>query len=539
MRLFNALYPFIVAVMAFVSVPVASVAAQTTQEPASSARVVRIQLKWTHQFQFAGFYSALEQGYFREAGLDVRLLPGGPHIDPAQVVVGGGAEFGIGNSSLLINHAWGAPVVAVAAILQHSPFVLAAIPGLDEPRDLAGRRLMLEAHSAELQAYLHLAGVDMTQVRLMPHSGDIRDLGHKVDAASAYSSDETYTLLTDKIGHQIFNPRSIGMDFYGDTLFTSARLAAENPDLVRAVRQAVIKGWYHALEHPNQTMRLINDKYAPDIDPLKLRYEAEEIRRLMDADVVGIGYMNVKRWNAIAAAFQRAGLIATPVDLAAFLFDAETEPDLGWVYNLLTVGGILFLVVAAVAAHVARLNRRLRREIEERRRLEQILTHQAMTDPLTGLCNRRHFILRANEELHRARRTGVPLAVLYLDIDHFKIINDNYGHALGDQVLVTVARACRDALGGEDLLARMGGEEFAALLPGQDKTAAQMTAERLRSCLGEVVTRSEDGQIVTITISIGVTALASDDGDMLSVLDRADRALYQAKTLGRNRSSFI
>lgn len=434
--------------MVFVSVPIASVAAQTTQTPASSARIVRIQLKWTHQFQFAGFYAALEQGYFREAGLDVRLLPGGPHIDPAQVVVGGGAEFGIGNSSLLINHAWGAPVVAVAAILQHSPFVLAAIPSLDEPKALAGRRLMLEAHSAELQAYLHLAGVDMTQVRLMPHSGDIRDLGHKVDAASAYSSDETYTLLTDKIGHQIFNPRSIGMDFYGDTLFTSARLAAENPDLVRAVREAVIKGWYHALEHPNQAMRLINDKYAPDIDPLKLRYEAEEIRRLMDADVVGIGYMNVKRWDGIAAAFQRAGLIATPVDLAAFLFDAETEPDLGWVYTVLAVGGVFVLVVATVAVQVVRLNRRLRREIEERRRLEQILTHQAMTDPLTGLCNRRHFILRANEELHRARRTGAPLAVLYLDVDHFKIINDKYGHGLGDQVLVTVARACRDALGG-------------------------------------------------------------------------------------------
>ncbi|AVM72621.1 Diguanylate cyclase DosC [Magnetospirillum gryphiswaldense MSR-1] len=525
--------------MVFVSVPIASVAAQTTQTPASSARIVRIQLKWTHQFQFAGFYAALEQGYFREAGLDVRLLPGGPHIDPAQVVVGGGAEFGIGNSSLLINHAWGAPVVAVAAILQHSPFVLAAIPSLDEPKSLAGRRLMLEAHSAELQAYLHLAGVDMTQVRLMPHSGDIRDLGHKVDAASAYSSDETYTLLTDKIGHQIFNPRSIGMDFYGDTLFTSARLAAENPDLVRAVREAVIKGWYHALEHPNQAMRLINDKYAPDIDPLKLRYEAEEIRRLMDADVVGIGYMNVKRWDGIAAAFQRAGLIATPVDLAAFLFDAETEPDLGWVYTVLAVGGIFVLVVATVAAQVVRLNRRLRREIEERRRLEQILTHQAMTDPLTGLCNRRHFILRANEELHRARRTGAPLAVLYLDVDHFKTINDNYGHGLGDQVLVTVARACRDALGGEDLLARMGGEEFAAVLPGQDKVAAQMTAERLRRCLGEVVTRSEDGRLITITISIGVATLADDDGDMLTVLDRADRALYQAKTLGRNRSYFI
>lgn len=510
---------------------------QGIDKPASSPRVVRIQLKWQHQFQFAGFYAAIDQGYFHAAGLDVRLIPGGPDIDPAQVVIGGGAEFGIGNSSLLINHAWGAPVVAVAAILQHSPFILAAshAPGLDGPHHLEGRKIMLEAHAAELLAFLKLADVDMTQVQVLPHSGKIHDLGERVDAISAYSSDETYSLLTEKISHQLFNPRAIGIDFYGDTLFTSSRLAADDPALVRAVREAVIKGWYYALEHPNRIMRLIGDTYAPGIDPLKLQYEADEIRRLMDADVVGIGYMNVKRWDAIANVFLHAGMIAAPVEMSAFLFDATDKPDLGWVYRLLAVGGAVLVLVVAVSVHMSRLNRALRREIEERRRLEEILTHQASTDPLTGLCNRRHFAQRASEEMRRARRSGAALSVLYMDLDHFKTINDRFGHGFGDQVLINVAKACHAALREEDVLARLGGEEFGALLPGLDRTAGVQVAERLLGVVRGLTLRTESGDDVRVALSIGVTEIDADDADMLSGFDRADRALYRAKTLGRDR----
>lgn len=134
---------------------------------------VRVQLKWTHQFQFAGWYAAIEQGYFKDAGLEVELIEGGPLIDPTAVVVAGQAEFGIGSSSLLIDFNKGRPIVAVAAILQHSPFVVLARlgPDLRSVRDLEGKTLMGEAHSDELIAYLTMAGVDLARVRVTQHSG--------------------------------------------------------------------------------------------------------------------------------------------------------------------------------------------------------------------------------------------------------------------------------------------------------------------------------------------------------------------------------
>lgn len=370
----NVLLFLLVLVLPFLGIP--SALADAGAAPAGSARVVRIQLKWQHQFQFAGFYAALDQGYFRDAGLDVRLLPGGPDIDPAKVVVGGGAEFGIGNSSLLISRAWGAPVVAVAAIMQHSPFVLVASRGrgVDGPRDLEGRLVMLEAHAAELMAFMKQAGADTSQMHMVPHDGNVRSLGQGMDAMSAYSSDEIYTLLTEKIPHQVFNPRSVGMDFYGDTLFTSQVLAIRDPALVRAVRDGMIKGWYYALEHPNRIMGLIQDRYAPDSDPLKLQFEADEIRRLMEADVVGIGYMNPKRWQAIGAAFQQNGMIAAPVDLSAFLFDttvqAEKPSHTGWLVAVSIGSGALVVVLALWGLWLVL---RLRRVQEERQNLEECL----------------------------------------------------------------------------------------------------------------------------------------------------------------------
>ncbi|MFT5294662.1 MAG: ABC-type nitrate/sulfonate/bicarbonate transport system substrate-binding protein [Colwellia sp.] len=124
---------------------------------------VRVQLKCFHQFQFAGFYAAIEQGYFKEVGLDVELIEGGPTIEVTEKVTSGKAEFGIGNSSLLIDYNNGAEIVAVAALFQHSPSIILARrdESLHTVKDLEGRTLMGEIHTAELMTYLKMAGVDL------------------------------------------------------------------------------------------------------------------------------------------------------------------------------------------------------------------------------------------------------------------------------------------------------------------------------------------------------------------------------------------
>jgi diguanylate cyclase (GGDEF)-like protein len=162
----------------------------------------------------------------------------------------------------------------------------------------------------------------------------------------------------------------------------------------------------------------------------------------------------------------------------------------------------------------------------------------AMTDPLTGLRNRRHFIQWAQRELDLAHRHGLPLAMLVLDIDHFKRINDTHGHVVGDQVLVEIGKRCTATLRGTDLLARWGGEEFIALLPNTPEPLAQALAERLRGAVAAAIALPEGGGSVRATVSVGVAGRGAG-GRPLMTLDAltqaADRALYDAKHEGRDR----
>ena len=174
-------------------------------------------------------------------------------------------------------------------------------------------------------------------------------------------------------------------------------------------------------------------------------------------------------------------------------------------------------------------------DLTERKKLEKELERQAHIDVLTGLNNRRHFLELAEHELSRARRHGNPLSMLMLDVDHFKQCNDSHGHHVGDQVLQKLGTICSATLREADLPGRIGGEEFAVLLPETDAAQALEVAERLRLAFAAALTPLEHGGSVRFTVSIGVAHLTAADDDLGDLLKRADAALYAAKNLGRNR----
>ena len=173
-------------------------------------------------------------------------------------------------------------------------------------------------------------------------------------------------------------------------------------------------------------------------------------------------------------------------------------------------------------------------EIERRKAIEVQLSQLANTDPLTEAANRRHFEKIAGIELDRSRRYGHPLSVLMVDIDHFKKINDQFLHAMGDQVLRRFVAAAREVLRGQDTIGRLGGEEFAVLLPETGLEQARIAAERLRIRVKEIVLDSEHGPIA-FTVSAGVSAWNAPEETIDPALARADRALYEAKSAGRDR----
>jgi diguanylate cyclase (GGDEF)-like protein len=165
--------------------------------------------------------------------------------------------------------------------------------------------------------------------------------------------------------------------------------------------------------------------------------------------------------------------------------------------------------------------------------------HQlASIDPLTQVCNRRHFFQHSRSEFARAQRYNRKLAVIMLDIDNFKRVNDDYGHAAGDSALVSVADSCRYSVRDSDIVGRLGGEEFAICCPETDVEGAYAIAERIRVICESTPLFTQE-TCHTITVSLGVTCLQHHDNSLEQLLQRADKLLYEAKEKGRNRALFL
>ncbi|HEV2538078.1 MAG TPA: diguanylate cyclase [Frateuria sp.] len=191
-----------------------------------------------------------------------------------------------------------------------------------------------------------------------------------------------------------------------------------------------------------------------------------------------------------------------------------------WQRVALMLGGVLILMLLWLAARQFRRSRKLHR--------------LAMTDPLTGIANRRHIEELARRALNDARAQGESLCVLVVDVDHFKAVNDAFGHAVGDQVLVRIAQACRQVLRRFDMLGRMGGEEFLIVLPDTSLEVALQMAERLRRKL-ESLSLANLAPSLKVTASVGAAEADHESDDLSELIRRADTAMYRAKDAGRNR----
>ncbi|MRV73373.1 PAS domain S-box protein [Duganella sp. FT92W] len=295
--------------------------------PAWAVEHVTLQLKWRHQFQFAGYYAAQDKGYYRDAGLEVTLLEGKPDIDTVRPVVEGQAQYGVGNSSLLLKRAAGDPVVVLASIFQHSPAVLIARRGdKGEALNLAGKRIMLSPSNEELQAYLNNFGVTKDKYQRVHHSYNLDDLiSGKVDAMSAYLTSAPYVLDRGNLKYDILSPRTAGIDFYGDNLFTTESELREHPQRAAAMRAATLKGWQYAMEHPGEIADLIRARYPSSNTREHLMYEAQQTIPLLEQRLIELGYSNPERWQAIAATYAQLGMMPANTSLDGFLY--QPLPD--------------------------------------------------------------------------------------------------------------------------------------------------------------------------------------------------------------------
>ena len=762
--------------------------------PAQALETVVLQLRWIHQFQFAGYYAALHQGYYLDAGLNVVIGEGGPGADPVGDVLAGRADFGIGTSSLVIDYLKGKPLMMLGPVFQHSPNAL-IVRGRDQrPDDLALAKdakiaLMGGDQDIELKAMFLAEGIAIDKLRFVPDERHLDDfINGRIAALNAYTSNEPYQLDQLGIDYTVLSPHTYGMDFYGDVLFTRRALAEDKPAMVAAFRAATLRGWQYALDHQNEMIDLILARYNNQQKTREhLAFEAREIHRLINPEIIQLGHNNPARWQHITQTYQRFDLVQADQPLEGFFYQPDPKADFAWLYRMLAAALGVLIVVLGIAAYIHRKNRQLKaalaasdearnalrvseerhrlladnasdviwtmdldgrntyispsvermrgytvaeamqqtlhealtpasaqiaqaglyraleairakqrvpdfraeleqpckqggtvwtevrfsgiendagefvsflgvtrdiserrrmdmdlriaaitfeskdsmivvdsnkiilrvnaaftqitgyeaqeaigktprilrsdrhnenfyasiwetvaqtgvwhgeiwhkrkngqvypeqvtltsikgsgaqithyvgvlRDITERKQLEEEVKQLAFFDTLTQLPNRRLFNDRLGQSLARAKREQASLALMFIDLDKFKPINDTYGHETGDMVLQTVARRIESCLRSSDTAARVGGDEFLVLLPDlQTGANALAVAEEIRLALEQPFV-IPSGVTLQVSASIGIAIFPDHAQAEQDLMRLGDRAMYEAKNAGGN-----
>ena len=618
--------------------------------PAFALEKLTLQLKWQHQFQFAGYYAAIEQGYYQQAGLDVSLLEAKAYEDPIQNVLDGQAEYGVGTSELLLLHHFNQPVVVLAVIFQHSPLALlmhqpsaeADAHDFQYIQDIKDKPIMMEANSAELLAYLEREGLTRADLDLVDHSFDIKDvLEGKVAAMSVYVTDEPFLFQEQNIPYQLFKPIMGGIDFYGDNLFTTQDEIDNNPQRVLAFREASLKGWKYAMANPELMIDLIYEKYSQRHSKAHLRFEYEQMKRLVRPDLAEIGYMYDGRWQHIGNTYAQLNMLPEDFKLEGFLFNPDMLKIKYLMKDGMMIAGLFSIVVLLLIGLLWRFNYRLRRkavwlnavfnyvpsalvvldqdakvlrwnkqaesifgwapdqvlgksiyeflipiayqtrfregfkktmsdrifmsdevwcytqsgkmilcdwnngylqtnrliamvnDITQKKELEVQLSTMAHTDPLTGVANRTMFFQKFEEAIALAKRRKEKVALLFIDLDDFKIVNDQYGHEVGDVVLCEVVQRIKMAVREADMLARIGGDEFVLILHDcETQDRALQVAEKVLFHLERPI--HVTGLTVIVGGSIGISFYPDNGTKPAELLKSADNAMYSVKQKQKN-----
>ncbi|MFT7413925.1 MAG: diguanylate cyclase (GGDEF)-like protein/PAS domain S-box-containing protein [Methylophagaceae bacterium] len=315
---------------------------------------IRLQLKWFNQFQFAGYYAAVEQGYYASEGLEVEIVERDLDKSVVKQVISGEANYGVGDAGLLSQFAQGEPMIALAAIFQHNPLVFFSRQdsGIISPYEMAGKRIMsdsLSANEAPLRAMLAGAKISEKDFTLLQQINDYSLLTQgKVDVIAGYISDQSYYFKQQGVKVNIISPQNYGIDFYGDMLFTSQQELRDYPERTHRFLRASLKGWQYALDHPEQLVQIIHQKYKSRLSIEHLRFEAEETRKLIAPDAIPLGQISLNRLKAIVHLQVDAGLKKTisDDDLSAFIYNLKdstinlTEQEQTWLnaHHLITVG---------------------------------------------------------------------------------------------------------------------------------------------------------------------------------------------------------
>jgi len=497
---------------------------------------VELTLTGQGTFRFAGYYVALAKGFYLDEKIDTKINQSKQsRSEVMDEVLSNKNRFALGNSSLALASMEGKAITVVADIFQRSTGVIITQPSFgNQIFNMQADKILLEPakDNPEVYALLTSQGVaykDVTQAN--PAVNYLNEFIAGRALAVSGSLNTAPRVLTDKkIPFVVIDPVNYGVNFYGDTIFTSAELAQANPDLIARFNRATIKGWQYALAHPEDAQQYLDKAQLPKQDVAAMQAEVELVRQLVLPSIIPLGQINPERWQAVANFYSQVGLAKPNTNLGDhFLFHVQQKEANRFFGNFFEVVSlVVFIIFALVLTVTYRKNRYLNSLVSEKDRLVIEAESKANQDPLTGLPNRRLLIDSLRKAVVRADQQNSQFAVCFIDINGFKPINDRYGHVVGDDILVQLASRIVDWLQADDILARQGGDEFVLIM--DESNSVQHVTDRIEQMRGVIgAPLSSYGTQFEIVVSVGFAIYKMDANNTDELMKIADRNMYREK----------
>ena len=300
---------------------------------------VTIQLSWFDQFQFAGYYMAKEQGFYKDAGLDVQILPFSLGMNIPKMVNDGDVDFAIGRENLILEKAKYPKIIALAAIFQATPLVLLTTKdsGIDSFNKFENKKLMRtkdDGSEVSIKAMLASSKIDVKSIAQVEHSHNIYDLiDKKVDIISAYTSKAPYILQKEQIKYNIFYPKDYGFDMYSDFLITNIDKYNNDYNIVEKFKKASLKGWEYAYNNIEKSVDIIFEKYnTQNLSKEELIFEANELKKLSYLNSSRLGDMKQEKVQRIYDLYNVMGYINNEFKIDNFIgYDKKSRLE-KWLY---------------------------------------------------------------------------------------------------------------------------------------------------------------------------------------------------------------
>jgi len=380
----------------------------TTSTAFANEKVV-LQLKWFHQFQFAGYYAAKEKGYYQAVGLDVEIRERDISSNAIDDVLSGKAQFGIADSSIVVKKLNGEPLVIASTIFQSSPLVFTSLRSskIKSPYDLKNKRIMFQksVDDASLLALLQLFGVREEEYTFVNHNfDDWALLCDNIDVMSAYRTDQPFKYQEKEMELNILDPASYGIDFYGDLIFTTEDIVKTDKKRVTDFVEASKKGWKYALENKEEIAQLIIDKYNPKLNMTSLLAEARATENQIKPGFVALGTVFPERFNHIAQIYKElemAPINSTIEGLLILDYEKITEQ---FNFKLIIAFACAIFLFSIYSFIQHRFNQRLKRVVDLQTK-KLALANEKLQDNINLLSIEKTNLKKAKKLADQANRS--------------------------------------------------------------------------------------------------------------------------------------